>query len=278
MSGHNLSQDFKDCGVMIDLHSHILPGVDDGAADLQTSLAMARAYVADGVAIVACTPHILPGVYANSGPSIRSAVAELQAELDRAGIALRLVAGADVHITPGWVDGLRRGDLLSIADSRYVLVELPRHVAPPRFEAALFDLVSAGYVPILTHPERLLWLSARYDCVARLVAAGVWVQVTAGALAGHFGARVREIAERLLDDGLVHILATDAHGDVRRRPDLRAGFALAGSRVGQRSAWELVATRPRGVIENMLPESLLNLSIAVGERGEAAPDSNRGGE
>lgn len=134
------------------------------------------------------------------------------------------------------------------------------------FESALFDLVAAGYVPILTHPERLLWLSTNYDCVHRLVASGVWMQVTAGALAGHFGTKVRTIAERLLDDGLVHILATDAHSDMRLRPNLRSGFELAAARIGERIAWELVATRPRGVLENMLPEALLNLSITAGAR------------
>jgi len=258
---------------MIDLHSHILPGLDDGAADLQSSLAMARAYVADGVTVVACTPHIMPGVYENSGSAIRRAVAALQTELDRAHIDLHLVAGADVHLAPGWVDGFRRGDLLTIAQSRYALVELPRHVPPPRFETSLFDLVAAGYVPILTHPERLHWSRAHYDCVRRLVDIGVWMQVTAGALAGGFGSGVRQLAERLLDDRLVHILATDAHDDVRRRPDLKSGFELAAARIGQQSAWELVATRPRGVIENMLPDSLLNLSIAVGDRVAEDPDA-----
>lgn len=258
---------------MIDLHSHILPGLDDGAPDLRTSLAMARAYVADGVTVVACTPHILPGVYANSGATIRMAVAALQTELDRAQIDLHLAAGADVHLAPGWVDGFRRGDLPTIAHSRYALVELPRHVPPPRFETSLFDLVAAGYVPILTHPERLLWLRAHYDCVHRLVAAGVWMQVTTGALAGGFGTSVQHLAERLLDDGLVHILATDAHDDVRRRPDLRSGFERAAARIGERLAWDLVATRPRGVIENVLPNSLLNLSIAVGHRVAEDPDA-----
>ena len=99
---------------MIDLHCHILPGIDDGAADLSVSIAMAKAFVADGVSVVACTPHILPGLYHNSGPQIRQATAQLQQILDREGIPLRLVTGADNHIVPNFVAELRSGHLLSL--------------------------------------------------------------------------------------------------------------------------------------------------------------------
>ena len=140
---------------MIDLHSHILPGIDDGAADLATALGMARAFVADGVDVVACTPHILPGLYNNTGPAIRAAVAHLQNELDGHDIPLRLVAGADNHIDPDFVAGLKSGRLLPLADTRYVLVEPPHHVVPARLEDLFFSIQVSGHIPILTHPERL---------------------------------------------------------------------------------------------------------------------------
>ena len=158
---------------MIDLHCHILPGLDDGAADLSVSTDMAKAFVADGVLVVACTPHILPGLYHNSGPQIRQATAQLQQHLDREGIPLRLVTGADNHIIPNFVSELRSGHLLSLADTRYVLVEPPHHVAPPRLEELFFSLLVAGYVPILTHPERLTWIKSHYQVVLRLVHAGM---------------------------------------------------------------------------------------------------------
>src|SRR5690242_7136488 len=111
--------------ILIDLHCHILPGLDDGASTLAESLQMASAFVEDGVSVVACTPHILPGLYKNSGPHIRRAVAHLQERINERGIPLRLVTGADNHVTPDFVDQLRRGELLSLAGSRYVLVEPP---------------------------------------------------------------------------------------------------------------------------------------------------------
>src|SRR5262245_31118257 len=145
---------------------------------------MASAFVDDGVSVVACTPHIFPGLYNNSGPQIRRAAAHLQQRINEKGISLRLVTGADNHITPDFVEQLRRSHLLSLADSRYVLVEPPHHVAPPRLRELFFDLIVAGYVPVLTHPERLTWINSHYELVRQLVKAGAWLQMTAGAIAG----------------------------------------------------------------------------------------------
>jgi protein-tyrosine phosphatase len=252
---------------MIDLHCHILPDIDDGAADLSVSLAMASAFVADGVSVVACTPHILPGLYPNSGPEIRKAIAGLQQTLDRQGIPLRLVTGADNHIVPSFVAELHSGHLLSIADTRYVLVEPPHHIPPPRMEDFFFSLLVAGYVPILTHPERLTWIKAHYAAVQRLVQGGVWMQITAGSLAGAFGRNARYWAERLLDEGLVHILATDAHDVDRRPPNLSQGRELAAKRVGEIEAQNLVVTRPGGVLRNDLPANLSTPNPAVAASG-----------
>jgi protein-tyrosine phosphatase len=241
---------------VIDLHCHILPGIDDGAADVAVSVAMARAFVADGVTAVACTPHILPGVYHNTGPQIRRAVHDLQQELDAQGIALELVSGADAHVVPDFLAGLQSGHLLSLADSRYVLVEPPHHVAPPRLHELFFRLVVAGYVPILTHPERLGWIKSHYSAIQELARSGTWMQITAGSLTGGFGRTARYWAERMLDDGLVHILATDAHDTVRRPPNLSQGRDIAAKRIGDSEAEHLVVTRPLGIVNNQEPSSL----------------------
>ena len=241
---------------MIDLHCHILPGIDDGARDITVALDMARAFAADGVTVVACTPHILPGLYHNTGPQILAAVAALQVAVTENGIPLQLVAGADNHIVQNFVGGLKSGHLLGLASSRYVLVEPPHHVMPVRMEDLFFDITVAGYVPILTHPERLTWIKNNYAVIERLVQGGVWMQITAASLTGTFGRSVRYWAERMLDDGLVHILATDAHDNERRPPNLGEGQRLAEQRVGAQEAAHLVTTRPRGVLDNVLASSL----------------------
>jgi protein-tyrosine phosphatase len=270
---------------MIDLHCHILPGIDDGAADLPVSLAMARAFVADGVTTVACTPHILPGVYHNSGLQIRAAVQQLQQALDQEGIALNLVAGADVHIAPDLTSGLQSGHLLSLGDTRYVLIEPPHNVLPPRLEECFFGLLAAGYVPILTHPERLSWINAHYETISRLFQAGVWMQVTAGSLAGAFGRNPLYWAERMLDEGRVHFLATDAHDTKRRPPNLSRGRELAAKLVGEGEAEHLVVSRPEGVLRDEVPANLpLPASTADRQDDAARPElsprragSGRGG-
>jgi len=257
---------------VIDLHCHILPGIDDGASDLSVSLEMAKASVAQGVSIVACTPHILPGLYHNSGPSIREAIRQLQALLDEEGIPLRLTTGSDAHMTPDFIAGLRSGRLLSLANSRYVLVEPPHHTAPPQLEDFFFKLVVAGYVPVLTHPERLSWVPSRYETIQRLVKAGVWMQITAGSLSGAFGRNPLYWAHRMLDEGCVHLIATDAHDAERRRPDLAAGRDLAAKRVGADEAQRLVLTRPMAILKDEPPSSVPGpLGVAYAET-EARPE------
>jgi len=241
---------------MFDLHCHLLPGIDDGATDLEMALAMARIAVADGIHTVACTPHIYPGMYDNNASGIRAAIQSLQSELDARGIALRLVEGADVHLAPDLLDDIRSGRIPTLAGSRYLLLEPPHHTAPPRFESALFDLMAAGITPVITHPERLTWVGQHYDLFVRLAERGVWMQVTAGALTGRFGNRVKYWGERFVGDGHCMVLATDAHHPTRRPPLLAEAREAAALLVGREEAEHMVLTRPAGVVANMDPASL----------------------
>lgn len=241
---------------MIDLHCHMLPGIDDGAVDLETSLAMARMAVADGVTCVACTPHIYPGMYENDAPGIRRAIDALQRQLDQNGIALRLVQGADVHLQPDLIEGIRAGRIPTLNGTRYLLLEPPHHVAPPRFAESLFALQAAGYVPVVTHPERLSWIEDHYETFVEAVRTGCWMQLTAGSLVGRFGRRPKYWSERMLDEGLVHILATDAHDLHRRPPLLSEGREAAARRVGERESENMVLIRTEAIIANRMPDEV----------------------
>lgn len=241
---------------MIDLHCHLLPGIDDGAPDLETALEMARVAVADGIATTACTPHIYPGLYDNDGPGIRAAVAALQHQLDQAAIPLRLVVGADVHLAPDMVEGFRSGHLVTLDESRYFLFEPPHHVAPPRIEESAFKLLAAGLVPVVTHPERLSWIDTHYEVFARMAHGGCWMQLTAGSVTGRFGRRVKYWSERMLDEGLVHLLATDAHNLRNRAPLLAEAREAVARRLGEDEATHMVLTRPQGVLDDVAPSAL----------------------
>ncbi|MCK0512694.1 tyrosine-protein phosphatase [Aromatoleum buckelii] len=241
---------------MIDLHCHMLPGIDDGAADLATALEMARIAAADGITVVACTPHIYPGMFDNDSAGIAAAIDALQREIDAAGIPLRLTCGADAHVTPELLSRLKTGSVPRLGDSRYFLLEPPHHVAPPRFEEFVFNLLASGYVPVVTHPERLTWIENHYPMFGELVRSGAWMQVTSGSLTGRFGKEAKYWGERMLDEGLVHILATDAHSARRRPPLLAEGRAAAERRVGTDEACNLVEVRPAGILRDLSPEKL----------------------
>lgn len=235
---------------MIDLHSHILPGVDDGSPDLETSLAMARMAEDDGIVAMACTPHFLPGLYDNKAADVRARIALLDREFKAAGIRLELVVGADAHVRPDFLACLREGRLLTLNDSRYVLVEPPHDIMPKRLEELFHNLQMSGYVPILTHPERLRWIEQNYAVIADLARNGVWMQVTAGSLTGRFGRRPHYWSRRMLAEGLVSLLATDAHNTKSRPPVLSEAFSVAETEVGYGEAVNLVVTRPASILDD----------------------------
>jgi protein-tyrosine phosphatase len=241
---------------MIDLHCHMLPAIDDGAVDLEMALEMARMAAEDGIRTVACTPHIYPGMYENTLPGIRAAIAAFQAELDARAIPLKLTEGPDVHLVPGLLEGIREGRVATLGGSRYLLLEPPHHVAPPRFEDSVFELMAAGYVPVITHPERLSWVEDQYKVFVALSERGAWMQVTAGALTGRYGKRVQYWGERFTGEGHTMLLATDAHHPRRRPPLLAEARDAAAVLVGAAEATHMVETRPAGILADAPPDTL----------------------
>lgn len=238
---------------MIDLHCHILPAIDDGATSVEVSLAMARIAANDGIETLACTPHIYPGMYENNAQGIRAATDVLQLAITEAGIPLALTYASDTHVMPDLLQKLADGSVPTFNGGRYFLLEPPHHVAPPNFEGFVFQVMAAGYVPIITHPERLSWIEQDYAVFERLAKHGAWMQLTAGSLTGRFGSNARYWGERMLDDGVVHILATDAHGPERRPPLLAEGMQAAAKWVGEAEAKHMVMTRPTAVLQNLEP-------------------------
>jgi len=242
---------------MIDLHCHMLPGIDDGAANLDIALEMARIAVDDGIVMTACTPHIYPGLYNNDAPGIKAAVDEFRQHLAEASIPLEVTYGADIQVDAELLQELNRGTRPTLHGTRYFLFEPPHHTVPPRFTDTIFDCLASGYVPLITHPERLTWLDEKhYPWFVDAARQGAWIQITAGALTGRFGERAKYWGERMLDDGIVHILATDAHNPTRRPPLLAEGRDAAARFVGAEEAERLVTGRPQAMVENQAPEQI----------------------
>ena len=208
---------------MIDLHCHVLPNFDDGAADMDTSLEMARAALADGIHTMVATPHVNLR-YGSELEIIGVRVEELQAALARAELPISVLGGAEIALSR--LPGLDRDQIrtLCLGHSSYALIESPYTPAGPLIEESLFNLQVGGYRPLLAHPERCPEFQRDVPRLERLVDRGVACSISAGSIAGQFGATVRRFAFRLLERGLAHNVSSDAHDPVRRAPVLRAAF------------------------------------------------------
>jgi protein-tyrosine phosphatase len=235
---------------MIDLHSHLLPNIDDGSSSLQMSLQMASMAVEDGIEIMVCTPHIQAGVYDNSASKIRASVASLRQELEGAGIPLNIEVGADIHVSPGMVAGLKEGNLVTLAGGRYFLFEPPHHIAPPGLLSLVREIVAEGFIPVLTHPERLTWIENQYETICAIDEAGAAVQLTAASITGGFGERAKYWSERMLDEGRVDIVASDAHHPKRRPPILSKARAAIAKRMGDDIAQRFFYGNPAAILQN----------------------------
>lgn len=199
---------------MIDLHNHILPGLDDGAANLDESVAISRQFVEEGVVRIAATPHVNPEERLNLGHALQlEKLEELRQALQSALIHLSVVSGCELYLTPEAADLLQAGMALPLGDSRAVLTELSLFAsqAPLYFEDSLFRLQLAGYQPLIAHPERYPFVQRRIQALDEIINRGVILQLTAPSLLGHYGARVRHTAERLLRRGSYAVAASDRH-------------------------------------------------------------------
>ena len=201
---------------MIDLHSHILPGLDDGATDLAAALEIARAAVADGITAIAATPHVRED-YPTTADAMESGVRQLRALLEREGIELELQPGGEVSLEQ--LDRLSHDELRRFGlggNPNYLLIETPYWDWPPPFGEVVARVRSLGMNPVIAHPERNPAVQADLRKVAALVDAGALIQLTAASLDGRLGSRTRANARKLVDAGLVHLIGSDAHSaDIR---------------------------------------------------------------
>lgn len=231
----------------VDIHCHLLPAIDDGASDWETTLAMAQMAVADGTRTIIVTPHQLGNFAQNSGDEVRARTIQLQQVLDQHSIPLQVLPGGDVRIEDGMLEGLSAGTVLSLGDRRrHVLLELPHELYFP-LEGVLASLKRLGMTGILSHPERNRGLLREPELLGPLVEQGCLMQVTAGSLMGTFGPKSQELAEWMLQEGLVHFIATDAHGTKSRRPLMRRAYERVAELIDTETAEDLCCVYPNFV-------------------------------
>ena len=240
---------------MIDLHAHILPGIDDGPQSLEDSLEMARLAVADGITTIVATPHLFRRKTVdlkalNRPGDIRLAVERFNQQLAEAEIALTVLPGCETPLFPEILKFIDEGNVLTINDGqRYICLELPDSVIPPATEDIIFELSSRGLTPIITHPERNPVLYDMPQKLQRFLSLGCLAQITARSLTRGFGWRVFRFTKRLVRNGWVHLMATDAHSVEHRPPLMGKALKKLSKLVGESRAWDMVATIPERIIK-----------------------------
>jgi protein-tyrosine phosphatase len=231
---------------MIDLHSHILPGLDDGAKTIEDSLAMAEDAIADGITHVVATPHASSD-YPYDFPRVRSLLKELSDKVDG---RLTLASGCDLHLNHENLLALRKNPRpFCINQKDYLLVEFNDFSIPASLDQALHEMSLAELRPIITHPERNGILRTHPERLRRWIAQGCYVQVTAGSLSGVFGPGPQQHAWSWLASGLVHFVSSDAHNTARRPLKLKFAYDAIAAQLGAAPAQALLVDNPRAAFE-----------------------------
>ena len=208
-----------DVSNFIDIHTHILPGIDDGSPSREESVALARLYVNVGVKKVVATPHFIPGTaWATPVDKVLEMVDTLQNTLETQGVDLKILPGMEIAFHKKLADRIEQGLVLPLGDSKYYLIEPSFHGEQDLLLAALSGLLERGDKLILAHPERIEGLRGKIENIRLLVEKGLLIQINAGSLLGHFGPPARELAQSLWDRDCLHLIASDTHDMNKRRP------------------------------------------------------------
>jgi len=253
---------------MIDLHTHIIPGVDDGVESDEQALAFARIAVEDGIRTVVATPHCNEGSWFNDRDTVLAGVERLRALLLREGIPLRVEPGAEVRLCPELVERVGDGRAPTLGDNgKTLLLELSLTQHPVGLDNVVFQLRLAGIEVLFAHPERIRHFQDDVRRYEELVRLGAYGQITAGSIVGVFGSAIREFSEELLRKGLVHVLASDAHDLRARAPRLSAARAAVARLVGEARAGAMCEEVPRALLEGRAPQIPPSVDEAPPRRG-----------
>ncbi|MFK8049245.1 MAG: tyrosine-protein phosphatase [Halioglobus sp.] len=240
---------------MIDLHCHLLPGIDDGPDTMKESIELCRMAAEDGVTHAIVTPHIHPGRWDNSRELIAKLCDELQTQLDELEIPLQLGFAGEVRLTDEIIHQVERGEIPfygKVNGYDIMLLEFPHAHIIPGSDKLVSWLLGRGIRPLIAHPERNKQLMNDPTQIHSFVEAGCWLQLTSGSIVGGFGARAQELALRMLKENLITVVASDGHNCKARKPVLKQAFDAIASQFGDEKATELTVTTPAVIAANQL--------------------------
>lgn len=207
---------------MIDFHSHIIPGVDDGSANMAMSCNMLENAKKEGTRVICATPHYIPEEYEISKEDYEERLFKLRNEVKD----IEILSGLEVYINPNLVQLYKEGSIWPINYKKYMLIELPMREFPIYTERVFYELRLQGITPIIAHPERNLSIIKNEELLVNLIEQGNLAQMNAGSLTGIYGEHIKKFAEKLLERNLVHVLGSDGHNDNKRRTDIKKALDI----------------------------------------------------
>jgi protein-tyrosine phosphatase len=217
---------------MIDIHCHILPGIDDGAKSLSDSILMAKKAAEQGIHTIVASPHHKNGRYENPQQFIIDRVKDLNEAIRLEKIDLEIIPGQEVRIHGEMLQGFEMGEILPVNHSSYVLVEFPSNHVPRYAEKLFYDIQMKGLVPVIVHPERNQEIIERPEILYTLVKKGAITQVTAASVCGDFGKKIKNLSLQFIEANLTHIIASDAHNVTSRGFKMRDAFSVIEKKYG----------------------------------------------
>jgi protein-tyrosine phosphatase len=231
---------------MIDIHCHLLPNIDDGPSSWEESLEMARIASQDGIQMTIATPHWIQGTKWEPNPDeIKKKVNELNNKLKENEIPLNVLPGMEVGISENLFELVSSGEVLTLGESHYLLIEIPFVSVPPAIEEIIFNLKDVGIHPVLAHPERNQELQKNPKKILELTRTGAFIQVTSGSFCGDFGEKAKRCAIQFAKDGVIDAVASDAHSTVKRPPIITDGLRGLEEFIGKDQIKALVANSYR---------------------------------
>lgn len=195
----------------VDVHSHFIPGIDDGAPTLEDSLKLIEKFVGMGYQKVITTPHVMSDYYRNTPEIILGGLEKVREGIKEKGWAIEIEAAAEYYLDPEFEDSIPKRELLSFGNNNYVLFELPFISEPPMLNDVIFSLQTHGYRPVLAHPERYGFWYQDYKKYQEMIDRGVLLQLNINSMTGHYSPETKKIGEQLVKDGLIRFLGSDCH-------------------------------------------------------------------
>ena len=233
---------------MIDLHCHLLPGIDDGPKTSEEALELAQIASANGITHAIVTPHIIPGRYDNTLRSIKTVFSDYYRRVKQGNNPLQLGMAAEIRIDPVIKTMVETKSVPFLGEDngfKIVLLEFPHDILPPGSIEMMEWLLKRNIRPMIAHPERNQAVVRKYSIIEPFVKSGCLLQITAGSLFGVFGSEPKKTARKLLKKGWVNIIASDAHNNHKRKPEIEPGRKVAEKIVGETESWAMVRDRPR---------------------------------